>query len=234
MVELFPDRVVYAADDAFHAEEVLGHLRCHDVAVVALGHRDEGVHLRHPNPRQHLLVDPVADDAVSAELGRQPPESVGAPMSSTVTSWPSWSSIAASSAPTRPQPMIRTFTGRAPRRRAADDHLAGRVPEDVLRRIAQLDLAQRPCVAGAGEDGVHAALYRLVHDGVTGVAGLEELPGDLEVQRVRHLLGAGEDLLALSGLGAEIGVKGQGPRHFDHVHRVDLPLVALGQDTGQG
>ncbi len=106
--------------------------------------------------------------------------------------------------------------------------------QDVLGRPPHLELAQRPLVLHAEEDAIHVPLDRLIDYGVAGVASLEQFAADFKVQGVGHLLGPGQHLLALPGLRAEVGVKGQGPRYLYYVHRVNPPLVSLGQEAGQG
>src|SRR5438270_8579435 len=61
LVDLVADRVVDPADDLGDVEHVLRHLRRHDVAVVAVGQRAEGVGFLDAGPFQHVLVDAVAD-----------------------------------------------------------------------------------------------------------------------------------------------------------------------------
>ena len=52
-------------------------LRGHDVAVVALGHRQEDVRIAGTGPDQDVLVGPVAADGAPAERRRQAVEGVG-------------------------------------------------------------------------------------------------------------------------------------------------------------
>ena len=62
-----PDGVVDAADRLAHAEQFLRDLRGHDIAIVALGHRDEDVGLADAGLLLDLLFGGVTDDDVSGE-----------------------------------------------------------------------------------------------------------------------------------------------------------------------
>src|SRR5690606_3591552 len=63
--------------DGGDAEQVLGHLRREQVAVVALGEREEGVGAADAGLLENLLVEPGADQLVAVEAGRQAAEGIG-------------------------------------------------------------------------------------------------------------------------------------------------------------
>ena len=76
-VRLGPDRVVDLGDDPLRPERLVGELGGHDVAVVALGHRDEDVGVLGAGPAERVLVGAVAAQGVAAERRRQPIEGPG-------------------------------------------------------------------------------------------------------------------------------------------------------------
>src|ERR1041385_1050134 len=82
-VDLGPDRVVDPSDDLVHVEDVLGDLRGHDVAVVALRHGDEAVRLLGAGAAQEVGLHAVADHEAAPEAvledapGREPAEGAG-------------------------------------------------------------------------------------------------------------------------------------------------------------
>ena len=59
-------------DDARHVEDVLRHLRRHDVSVVAASGRNERVGLLNPRAPQRVFVGAVPDDLATAEtIGKE-------------------------------------------------------------------------------------------------------------------------------------------------------------------
>src|SRR3972149_11633733 len=107
---------------------------------------------------------------------------------------PPASSITASSAPRRPQPMMTTFT--SVRRHAQKDDLAAGRLQDVLRHAAELELAVGAPKGHREDDGVRLALRRLVDYGVAGVARLQEVAFHLQVLAARRHLCLREGLLS--------------------------------------
>ena len=67
LVDLKTDRVVDPTDHLRHVEDVLGHLRGHDVAVVTVRKGAEGVRTFDARPLQHVLVNAVAEQGIAAE-----------------------------------------------------------------------------------------------------------------------------------------------------------------------
>src|SRR3990170_4799550 len=96
-------------------------------------------------------------------------------MSSTATSCPSRSSVAANSEPTRPQPMMTIFISLV-HRLSAHPHLALCAPQHVLDDTAQLEFTKRLVELRPEDDEIDAAFDRLVDNGVAGVSCLEGLP----------------------------------------------------------
>src|SRR3989304_2457280 len=159
---------------------------------------------------------------------------------------PSASSITASSAPRRPQPMMRMSM--SVRRHAQEDDLAAGRLQDVLRHAAKLELAVGAPEGHREDDGVRLALRRLVDDGVAGVARLQEVALYLEVLAPRRHLCLREDLLSPLRLRRQLGVQGQRPPHppgptppptapppphLDDVDDVHLAPRALGDVAGE-
>src|SRR3972149_4287858 len=130
---------------------------------------------------------------------------------------PSASSITASSAPRRPQPMMRMSM--SVRRHAQEDDLAAGRLQDVLRPAAKHDLAVGAPEGHREDDGVCLALRRLVDDGVAGVARLQEVALYLEVLAPRRHLCLREGFLS--------------PPHLDDVDDVHLAARALGDGAGE-
>src|SRR5574341_1951687 len=90
-------------------------------------------------------------------------------VSSTVTSCPSWSSMDASLAPTRPHPIITTFiVSSLPAGRTADYDLAGGIFEHILHiRILYERLVA--VIAYTQHNRADPALHRLINHGVRGI-----------------------------------------------------------------
>ena len=83
------------------------------------------------------------------------------------------------------------------------------------------------------EDGLTS---EFVHDGVTGVARLQEFAVHVVgiLQRFRQPLGVSQDILAVPGLVRHFRIQRHRPRHLNHVDRVDRPLVPPAQGASQG
>ena len=76
-VRLGPDRVVDLGHDHRHRERLGRQLRGEDVAVVALGEREEPVGALDADAPQHVLVGAVGADRVAREVLGQPVEGIG-------------------------------------------------------------------------------------------------------------------------------------------------------------
>src|SRR4030042_5388683 len=140
---------------------------------------------------------------------------------------------AASSDPLRPEPMIIIFI-LFPSRVTPEPDVAGSILQSVLGEPPQLIPPEGALMLDAEEDEVRSPLGRFVYHSVAGLPGLKELSRHLKVHVLGYLLGLGQDLLAAFSLGRQIGVKGEGALHLNHMHYVTLPLVALGDIAGQG
>src|SRR3972149_7031536 len=111
------------------------------------------------------------------------------------TSWPSCSSMAASCAPKRPQPMMITYISRL-RRHAQDYHFADGALEDVAGGPAQLELPKGAPVGNADDDRVGAALHRLIDYRMARFPRLQKVSIDLEVETFGRALRLVQDLIA--------------------------------------
>src|SRR6185436_2421096 len=68
-VRILADGIVEAADDLWHVENEPRHLGRHDVAVVAVRDRDEGVGILDACAAQDIFIDPGADDRFATKCG---------------------------------------------------------------------------------------------------------------------------------------------------------------------
>src|SRR5688572_14723728 len=105
--------------------------------------------------------------------------------STTLMSHPSWWSCNAMADPTLPQPITTAFTPSAyalqdPLGERHDEHLAGRVAQDVVDRRREEETLSAPARRGAEHDQVDPARSRLLDDRVADRARLHGLRPHLD------------------------------------------------------
>ena len=69
--------IVQARDDMGHAEQMVGHLRAHEVRVVQLGDGGQHIALFHAGTDEHVLVEPHALHRAAVEVAAEVREGVG-------------------------------------------------------------------------------------------------------------------------------------------------------------
>src|SRR6202022_4154847 len=71
-IDGFPHRIIDAGDDPRDLKDLERDLGRHDVAIVAIGQRGEAVRRLDPRLAQYVLVDPIAEDHLTREIGAEP------------------------------------------------------------------------------------------------------------------------------------------------------------------
>src|SRR5438128_2572874 len=73
-VDVLANRVVDPGDHPGDFEDLAGDLGRHDVSIVAVGQGGETIRALDPGLAEDILIDPVAEDHLSVEIGAQPVE----------------------------------------------------------------------------------------------------------------------------------------------------------------
>src|SRR5512136_2642441 len=115
-------------------------------------------------------------------------------MSMIVTSWPPSSSNEASLAPTRPQPIIKTFIRKSLTLLLVEYNRTGGIFQDVGDHIPQAKLPELPLVGKPHNDKLDPSLYRLVDDCRADLPGLEYIRLDFKTPLFSHALDAVKDI----------------------------------------
>ena len=240
-VGVLPHRVVDAADDLGHLEDEPRHLRRHDVPVVPVRDRDERLRVLDAGLAQDVLVDAGADHRLAAEAGGESAESptvridhrdrvarvveqAGDPRSD--------SSAAHDDHSHRCIPDAGGGVGN----RANDHHLAGRIEQHVVGRLAKRGPAMSAMDRRRHDDRVRVALDGLVDNRRADGAGLKQLGDDDRVSvRKRspsRVLGVTQSLLACVNFGRQLSVQRHRLRNRDDEQERDRATVAA-QEVGQ-
>ena len=69
--------IVQARDDVGHAEQMVGHLRAHEVRVVQLGDGGQHIALFHAGTDEHVLVEAHALHGAAVEVAAEVREGIG-------------------------------------------------------------------------------------------------------------------------------------------------------------
>ncbi len=80
---------------------------------------------------------------------------------------------------------------------------------------------------------VGVTLDRFVDDGVSGIAGLQQLAVDLVVLAARCHFRLGQDFFAVLSLFGQVRIEAKGAAHFDDVDNVHLATAAPRDVAGE-
>jgi hypothetical protein len=97
--------------------------------------------------------------------------------------------------------------------------------EHIVGRPSDLKGPDDPLVAHPEDYRGHAAVSRLIDDGLACVAGLQERCLNVAAAMRRNFFRAAQELLSSSCLRLHARIQRERPQHFDDVNRVDARLT---------
>lgn len=117
---------------------------------------------------------------------------------------------------------------------AEEQDFAGRVTQHEVDGFAHLVIADdRSVGANRHDDEVDVAVGSLFDDGLSGLASLDKLTGNVCANGGGDLLGTAQQLLSAARLGLHLGSEGERPEDFDDVEHGNASLSLARDERGE-